>query len=145
MQPLSLLGPIDVLEPYAGYVVLVLVLVNMFTRVLAYRNYSKQAEEDDDRESLSRWIPHEVSNILLVLSAFYFLTLHHHGGIVLSTLVLGLIVTDFFEVEARDVELRRGLPLEKPKAAVLASVVVLMYIAYETVFFIIKPLWDSVI
>jgi hypothetical protein len=144
MQPLSLLGPIDVLEPYAGFVVFGLVLVNMLTRILASRNYEKQAK-DDDTETLSRWIPHEVSNVLLVLSAFYFLTLHHHGGIVLSTLVLGLVITDFFEVEARSVELRRGLPLEKPKAAVLASVLVLMYIGYETVFFIIKPFWSSIV
>ncbi len=144
MQPLSLLGPLDALEPVAEFLVLGLVLVNMVTRLLAFRNYSKQAR-DDDRETLDRWIPHEVSNMLLVLASFYLLTLHHHAGIVLSTLVLGLFITDFFEVEARSVEMRRGVPLDKPKAALTASFVVFLYAAYLSVFFLIKPFWSSII
>ncbi|WP_266076843.1 DUF7313 family protein [Haladaptatus caseinilyticus] len=144
MQALSLLGPLDVLEPIARYVVLGLVLVNMGTRMLAFRNYKKQAR-DDDRETLSRWVPHEISNVLLVLASFYLLTLHHHAGIVLSTLVLGLFLTDFFEVEARSVEMRRGVPLDKPKAALTASFVVFLYAAYLSVFFLIKPFWSAII
>ena len=144
MQPLSLLGPLDVLEPFAEYLVLGLVLFNMVTRLLAFRNYTKQAR-DDDRETLDRWIPHELSNMLLVLASFYLLTVHHHAGIVLSTLVLGLFITDFFEVEARSVEMRRGVPLDKPKAALTASFVVFLYAAYISVFFLIKPFWSSIV
>lgn len=145
MQPLSLLGPIDVLEGVAGFVVLVLLLVNMGTRWFAFRKYGKQATEDDDRETIDRWLPHDVTNVLLVLSAFYYLTLHHHGGIVLSTLVLGLVITDIFEVEARAVEMRRGVPADKPKAAVAASVLALLYIAYLTLFSLVKPFWTAII
>ncbi|WP_327051507.1 DUF7313 family protein [Halomicrococcus gelatinilyticus] len=144
MQPLSLLGPVDVLEPVAGYLVLALVLVNMGTRWLAFRNYRKQAN-DEDREEVSRWIPHELSNLLLVLVSFYYLTLHHHAGIVLSTLVLGLFITDFFEVEARSVELRRDVPLDRPTAAMVASFVVFLYAAYISVFFLVKDYWNAVV
>mgnify|MGYP006286940227 FL=1 len=144
MQPLSLLGPVDALEPVAGYLVLALVLVNMGTRWLAFRNYRKQAN-DEDREEVSRWVPHELTNLLLVLMSFYYLTLHHHAGIVLSTLVLGLFITDFFEVEARSVELRRDVPLDRPKAAMVASLVVFLYAAYISVFFLVKDYWDAVI
>ncbi|SIQ98499.1 hypothetical protein SAMN05421858_1029 [Haladaptatus litoreus] len=144
MQALSLLGPIDVLEPVIEFLVLGLVLVNMVTRLLAFRNYRKQAR-DDDRETIDRWVPHELSNVLLVLVSFYYLTLHHHGGIVLSMLVLGLFITDFFEVEARSVEMRRGVPLDKPKAALTASFVVFLYAAYQSVFFLIEPLWNSLV
>jgi len=144
MQPLSLLGPVDALEPVAGYLVLALVLVNMGTRWLAFRNYRKQAN-DEDREEVSRWVPHELTNLLLVLTSFYYLTLHHHAGIVLSTLVLGLFITDFFEVEARSVELRRDVPLDRPKAAMVASLVVFLYAAYISVFFLVKDYWDAVI
>ena len=144
MQPLSLLGPVDALEPVAGYLVLALVLVNMGTRWLAFRNYRNQAN-DDDREEISRWIPHELTNLALVLASFYYLTLHHHAGIVLSTLVLGLFITDFFEVEARSVELRRDVPLDRPKAAMVASLVVFLYAAYISVFFLVKDYWDAVI
>jgi len=144
MQPLSLLGPVDALEPVAGYLVLALVLVNMGTRWLAFRNYRKQAN-DEDREEVSRWVPHELTNLLLVLTSFYYLTLHHHAGIVLSTLVLGLFITDFFEVEARSVELRRDVPLDRPKAAMIASLVVFLYAAYISVFFLVKDYWDAVI
>ncbi|WP_458187330.1 DUF7313 family protein [Haladaptatus sp. NG-WS-4] len=144
MQLLSLLGPLDVLEPFVEYVVLALVLVNMVTRMLAFRNYKKQSR-DDDRETLDRWIPHELSNVALVLASFYLLTLHHHAGIVLSTLVLGLFLTDFFEVEARAVEMRRGVPLDRPKGAVTASVVVLLYAAYLSLFIFIKDYWNAIV
>ncbi|WP_049970969.1 DUF7313 family protein [Haladaptatus cibarius] len=144
MQALSLLGPLDVLEPYVEFIVLGLVLVNMGTRMLAFRNYRKQAR-DDDRETIDRWVPHELSNVLLVLASFYFLTLQHHGGMVLSMLVLGLFITDFFEVEARSVEMRRGVPLDKPKAAVTASFVVFLYAAYQSVFSVIEPLWNAIV
>src|SRR6056297_391083 len=146
MEPLSLLGPIDTLfADIIEYVVFALVLVNMGTRWWAYRDYRKQARSDDYDEELSRNWLHEVSNVVLVLGSFYLLSLHHHAGMVLSTLVLGLFVTDFFEFEAPEVELRSDEKLSSPKGALSASFVVFLYAGYLSVFFVIEPLWNSVI
>ena len=152
MQPLSMFGPVDaVLEqpvfgnPLIVYVVFGLVLVNFGTRFLAQRSYRKQANSDDHDEHLSRNKVHEVSNVLLVLASFYFLTLHHHAGIVLSSLVLGLFITDFFEFEAREVELRNGESLSKPNGALVASVLVFLYAGYLSLFFLVKDYWNAVI
>lgn len=145
MQPLSMFGPVDLLEPIIEFVVLALVLVNMGTRLFAYRDYRKQARDDDREEYLSRNIVHEVSNVVLVLASFYLLTLHHHAGMVLSTLVIGLFLTDFFEFEAREVELRKGKRLGNPNGAMVASVIVLLYAAYQSLFFLIEPVWNSIV
>lgn len=145
MQPLSMFGPVDALEPYIEFVVLVLVLVNMGTRLFAYRDYRNQARDDDREERLSRNIIHEVSNVLLVLASFTLLLIHHHAGIVLSALVIGLFLTDFFEFEAREVELRKGKRLSKPNGAMVASVVVLLYAAYQSLFYLVAPIWNSII
>jgi hypothetical protein len=145
MEPLSLLGPIDVLEPYVEYVVFALVLVNMGTRWWAYRDYRKQARSDDHDEELDRNWLHEASNVALVLGSFYLLTLHHHAGMVLSILVLGLFVTDFFEFEAREVELRRDEKLSSPKGSMTASFVVFLYAGYLSLFFLVAPVWNSIV
>jgi hypothetical protein len=145
MQPLSLLGPIDVLAPYVEYVVFALVLVNMGTRWWAYRDYRQQARSDDHEEELSRNVVHEVSNVVLVLASFYLLTLHHHAGIVLSTLVIGLFLTDFFEFEAKEVELRNDEELSSPKGALTASFVVFLYAGYLSLFYIIAPVWNAIV
>lgn len=146
MQPLSMFGPVDaVLEPIIEFVVLALVLVNMGTRLFAYRDYRTQARDDDREEHLSRNVVHEASNVLLVLASFYLLTLHHHAGIVLSTLVVGLFLTDFFEFEAREVELRKGERLSKPNGAMVASLVVLLYAAYQSLFYLIAPFWNAIV
>ncbi|UPV73460.1 hypothetical protein M0R89_13010 [Halorussus limi] len=146
MEPLSLLGPIDTLfADIVEYVVFALVLVNMGTRWWAYRDYRKQARSDDHDEELSRNWLHEVSNVALVLGAFYLLSLHHHAGMVLSILVIGLFITDFFEFEAREVELRNDERLSSPKGALTASFVVFLYAGYLSLFFLIKPYWSSII
>ena len=144
MEPLSLLGPIDVLEPVVEYVVFALVLVNMGTRWFAYRDYRQQAR-DDREEALDRNWLHEISNVVLVLASFYLLTLHHHAGIVLSTLVLGLFLTDFFEFEAREVELRKEKELSSPKGAITASFLVFLYAGYLSLFYVIEPFWDAIV
>jgi hypothetical protein len=145
MEPLSLLGPIDVLEPVVEYVVFALVLVNMGTRWFAYRDYRQQARDDDREEALDRNWLHEISNVVLVLASFYLLTLHHHAGIVLSTLVLGLFLTDFFEFEAREVELRKEKELSSPKGAITASFLVFLYAGYLSLFYVIEPFWDAIV
>lgn len=145
MQPLSLFGPVDtVLEPVIGYVVLVLLLVNMGTRLYAHRKTVKQSR-DADADDLSRPLLHVATNLLLLTATFYYLTLHHHAGIVLSSLVVGLVLTDYFEFDATLVQIREGREIEPPKASVGASVLVFLYIAYLTLFFLIKPFWNAVI
>ncbi|WP_137283223.1 DUF7313 family protein [Halorussus salinisoli] len=146
MEPLSLLGPVDALfADVIEYVVFALVLVNMGTRWWAYRDYRKQARSDDHDEELSRNWLHELSNVVLVLGSFYLLTLHHHAGIVLSTLVLGLFITDFFEFEAKEVELRSDEKLSSPKGAMTASVVVFLYAGYLSLFFLVEPIWNAIV
>jgi len=138
-------GPLDTLVgPYIEEILLVLVVSNILTRKLAHDYHQRQAA-DDDTESLSRHPLHVFSMWGLTLASLYYLTIHHHAGFVMTTLVLGVFVTDFFEFEARQVELREGHGLERPKAAVVASVVALLYVGYHSVFFLLKPFWSAVI
>jgi hypothetical protein len=151
MAQVNLFGPVDsalgaslvegvlVIE----VVLLVLVLANFLTRRLADGRYRSQAEDDD--ATVSRWPVHELSNVVLFVGSLYYMTLSHHPGLILSTLVAGLFVTDFFEFEARAVEARRDLDLDRPKGAIFASVLVLLYAGYQTLFVFIEPLWTSVI
>lgn len=146
MQLLSMFGPVDTnLAPYIEYVVLALVLANMGTRWWAYHNYRRQARSDDYEESLDRNWLHEISNVVLVLASFYLMTLHHHAGMVLSVLVIGLFLTDFFEFEAREVELRNEERLDQPKGAVTASFLVLLYAGYLSLFYLIEPFWNAIV
>jgi hypothetical protein len=57
---------------------------------------------------------------------------------VLSVLVLGLFLTDFFEFEARKVEARRDVPLDRPKGSIAAGMLVLAYAGYQALFFLIE-------
>lgn len=140
----AIFGPIDtVLAPVVEYVVLVLVLGNLATRYLAHRSHRRQSEDDDG--PISRYTPHELSNVLVVLGSFYYLTLHHHSGLVLSVLVVGTVLSDFFEFEARQVEVRQDLPLEPPKGAMFASLFAAAYAAYLAFFFLIEPVWSAIV
>ena len=149
MQPLQFAVPLDgldAIEPALKYAILLLVLVNMVTRLLAHRSHVEQAESDDSDESLSRYLPHSITTLLLIFASFLFLIIDPHPGTVLSVLVLGLFLTDFFEFESRRVEARsKALELERPKAAVGASILVLMYAAYESLFFLIADYWNAII
>jgi len=144
MDPSSMFGPIDALtQTQVEFLILGLVIVNMVTRILAHRTHVDQSREGT--EAIERYVPHEVVNVALILAAFYYTTVEHHGGMVLSMLVLGTFLTDFFEFEARKVEARREEPLDRPKAAVVGSLFVLSYIAYQSLFFVVEPLWNSVV
>ncbi|SFR47553.1 DUF7313 family protein [Halogeometricum limi] len=149
MQPLQFLVPLDAfagIEPVLKYVILALVLVNMVTRLLAHRSHVKQARDGDGDESLSRFLPHSITTVLLVLASFLLLVFEPHAGTVLSTLVIGLFLADVFEYESRRVEARsKGLELEYPKAALGASVLVLMYAAYQSLFFLVEGYWNLVV
>jgi len=151
MAQFNVFGPIDAVlgGPLVEGVLVVeallfaLVVANFVTRRIAYGRHRRQAE--DGPEAVARWPLHELLNVALVLGSFYYLTIAHHAGLILATLVMGLFITDFFEFEARKVEARRDVPLDRPKGAVFASVLVLLYAGYQTLFFLIEPLWASLI
>jgi ABC-type xylose transport system permease subunit len=142
-DPSSLLGPVDALRPYVEYVVLALVLLNMVTRFVANRSHRKQAKRG--AEAVTRHPVHLTSTILLVLGSFYYMTVHHHAGMVLSMLALGVVITDFFEFEARKVEARSDRTIERPKAALAASFLVLGYALFQSLFFVVEPIFSSII
>ncbi|SFF95249.1 hypothetical protein SAMN04488063_0904 [Halopelagius inordinatus] len=148
MQPLQFAVPLDaleVLEPVITYVILGLVLLNMLTRILAHRRHVDQAEDGDDDEELSRFLPHTVTTVLLVLASFALLLVEPHGGMVMSVLALGLLVTDFFEYESRRVEARTGEKLERPKAALGASALLLLYAAFQALFVFVADYWGLLV
>jgi hypothetical protein len=140
----ALFGPLDaLLAPVIEFVLLVLVVANLGTRLLAHRSHVQQAEAG--AESLSRHWLHEASNIVLVLGSFYYLSVHHHAGMVLSVIVLATVIADFFEFEGRQVELRQGWDLDRPKGAIIASMIALAYAAFQSLFFLVKPFWELVV
>lgn len=143
MDPATLLGPLDALEPYIAGLLVALVLVNMGTRILAFWSHQHQAK--DGPEAITRYLPHELSNVALILASFYYLSVHHHGGLILSTMVLMLFITDFFEYEARLVEAREERELERPKAAITASVITLGYALFQAAFWIVAPVWNAIV
>lgn len=140
----ALFGPLDaVLAPVIEYVLLGLVVVNMGTRLAAHRTHLRQAS--DGAESLSRVPVHEASNVALVVASFYYMTVDPHGGMVLSVVVVGTVLADFFEFEGRQVELRQEWALERPKGAIVGSVLALAYAAFQALFFLVQPFWELVV
>lgn len=140
--------PIGALESLAGvlpYVVFGLAVLNILTRFLAHRSHVRQAAASTDDEELSRYLPHEATTILLLLGSFLFTITEPSGGVVLSVLVLGLFLSDFFEYESRKVEARNDMTIERPKSALAASVLVFLYAGFESLFFVIQPLWEAVV
>jgi hypothetical protein len=146
MEPsVMLFGPLDAaLAGQMQFVLLALALVNIGTRAFQHRKHVKQAA-DGGADAVTRHPVHVASNVLLVLASFYYLTLTHPSGIVVSTLVVGVFLTDFFEFESRKVEARRGIDLDRPKGAIAASILALMYVSYLTLFVYIKPFWSAVV
>lgn len=145
-EPLvNLFGPVDTfLGPYIEYVLLTLLVVNIAGRALEYERIKSQVS-DGGADAVSRHPLRVGTNFLLLVGAFYYMTVHHHGGMVFSVLVLGLFLTDLFEFESRKVEARREIDLERPKGAIAASMLALLYIAYQTLFFIIAPVWNGIV
>jgi hypothetical protein len=153
MQPdVILFGPLDTflgsMAPggvlVIEYILLVLVVANFGTRLLAHRTHESQYE-GGGAEKLSRHPAHVGTNVALVVTSFFYMTLAHHGGMVMSVLVLGAVITDFFEFESRKVEARRDIPLERPKGSLVAAVLVFMYAGYQSLFWLIKGPWESIV
>lgn len=141
----TLFGPVDtVIGPNIEAVILGLLIVNMAARAREYAQHRRQAR-DGGADALSRRPVRVGTNALLVVASFYYLTLHAHGGMVMSILVLGLVVTDVFEFESRKVEARREVEIERPRASIAASLLALLYAAFQSLFFLVAPYWNAVI
>jgi len=146
MQPLQFVVPVgalEALEPYIAHVVLALVLVNMLTRIRAHSVHATQVE--DGADELSRYLPHSLSTAALVVASFVFLIVEPHGGMVMSVIAVGLLLTDFFEFESRQVEARNDMTFERPKGAVAASLLALLYAGYQSLFIFIEPVWNAIV
>jgi hypothetical protein len=143
MEPLVLFGPLDLVDPFIEEILLVLALANVVTRQVAHARHRRQA--DEGAEAMTRHLGHEATNVLLVLASFYMLLVHYHGGFVMAMLVLGLVVTDFFEFEARKVEVRTDKPIELPKGALVASALVVGYAAFQALWAFVEVYWKAVI
>ncbi len=144
MDPYTMLGPLDLLLPYIEEVLLVLVLVNGVTRLVAQRQYNSQYDEGG-ADAITKHPAHLASNVLLLLAAFYYLTVTFHAGVLMFIFVITLFLADFFEFEARLAEARREDPLELPKGALAAWGLVLLYASYRSLFFVVQPIWESIV
>jgi|AntDeeMetagen134_2_1112570.scaffolds.fasta_scaffold02371_7 hypothetical protein len=139
MDPATMFGPLDAIftsevlgVELIKYLLVVLVLANMATRILAYQRNVAEAE-NEDAESATRHPLHAISTVVLVLATFYYTTYEPHGGVVLSMLVLGMFVTDFFEFEVRDIDIRKEQAVRRPKGALTASLFALAYATFQLV------------
>ncbi|MGM0604688.1 MAG: DUF7313 family protein [Halobacteriota archaeon] len=145
MDPLQFLVPLDWIDEIGDVIPLAIfavVLVNMLTRYLRHRTHVTQAENGD--ETLSRYLPHVVSNVALVLLVFLFMLYRPISGAIMAIPVVGVFVADVFEFEARNVEARNNMPIEWPKAGIAASSIVLIYAAYYGLRFLYAPFLDLV-
>jgi hypothetical protein len=134
MEPfVNIFGQLDALSDVIEPVLLALVVANMVTRYLAHDRHVEQYE-DGGADAISRFVPHEVTNVLLMLASFYYLTVNYHGGMILSMFVAGLLITDLFEFESRKVEARRELDLDRPKASLSLWVLALLYLGFQMLF-----------
>ena len=149
MQPLQFLVPIDALEgvaPILPVVLVGLVLLNFLTRAIQHRKHHTQADSGDGDAEISRWLPHTATTLGLVLVSFLFMIVEPHGGMVMSALALSVFVSDFFEYEARRVEARsKSKELGRPTTAIGSAVFALLYASYQGFFYLIEPLWNSII
>ncbi|WP_435076154.1 DUF7313 family protein [Halococcus sp. AFM35] len=148
MYPLSLFGPVDAVlgsghPPAIVYVLVVLAVLNVITRAISHRSNVQQASEGAD--AIEQHPAHIATTLLLILGSFYLGTVELHSGMVLSVLVVGMFITDFFELEARRVEARNDREIGRPNGAIAASVLVVLYAAYISVFFVVAPLWNAVV
>ncbi len=145
MDPsVTLFGPVDTyLAPYIAYVMLVLIVVNMAARAFEFGQIKEQAAEG--AETIGRNPLRVATNFLLVVGAFYYLTVSRHAGMIISVLVLGVFLTDLFEFESRKVEARQGWDVERPWGAIGASLVAFLYITYQALFFVVAPYWDLIV
>lgn len=137
-------GPIDLLYPYIEFVLLGLVLLNAATRRIGHGRHVDQYESGG-ADAIDRFTPHTIANVLLLLAAFYYTTISFQAGVLLVVMVVGVVITDLFEFEARLVEARKDAPLEMPKGSFAAWGLAAVYVAYRSLFFVVAPIWDAIV
>jgi tryptophan-rich sensory protein len=144
MDPLQFLVPlgwIEVVGPVLPFAILVLAVANVITRHLAHSQHVDQAAE---RDEVDQYVPHAFTNVGLLLVCLLF-TLHNiTGGAILSVIVLTMVIADLFEFEARNVEARNDMTVEKPKSAIVTSALVLVWTAYYVLVAANLPIWEAV-
>lgn len=141
----ALFGPVDTfLAPVLIYVLLALVVVNIASRALEYRQITDQADEGEEDEDVSRNGLRVATNFLLVAVSFYFMTVDRHTGMIFSLFAVGIFLADFFEFEARRVEARQGWDVERPWGSIGASMLALAYVVYQILAEFL-PFWNAII
>ena len=141
----ALFGPVDtLLAPVLIYVLLALVVVNIASRAFEYRQITDQVDDGDEDEHVARNSIRVATNFLLVVAAFYFMTIDRHTGMIFSLFAVGVFLADFFEFEARRVEARQGWPIERPWGSIGASMLALAYVVYQILAEFL-PFWNLVI
>lgn len=132
MDPLQFLVPlgwIEVIGPMLPFAIIVLALANMATRHLAHGKHVEQAQE---RDEVDQYFPHVFTNVGLLLTSLLFTLENITGGAILSVIVLTMVIADLFEFEARNVEARNNMTVERPKSAIATSALVLVWTVYYT-------------
>ncbi|WP_418284419.1 DUF7313 family protein [Halorubrum sp. DTA46] len=143
MDPLQFLVPLGWLAavgPVLPYAILVMAVANLATRHVAYKRHVEQGADED---SVDAYDPHAFTNIGLLLLSFLFVLHAPVGGTLLAILVITMLIADLFEFEARNVEARNDMPIEAPKSAIAASLLVVVYAAYYALFFLVSGVWNQ--
>jgi hypothetical protein len=146
MTALQFAVPIGALESVSEafpYAILALVLATLVTRHLAHRSYKQSAR--DGADVLSRYTPHYALSAVLVFVCLLYLVIEPHSGMVISTLVIGTFVADLFEFEARNVEARNDLEIDRPNGAITVSVLAVLYAGFLALFWVIKGPWEAIV
>lgn len=144
MYPLQLEAVDAALAAAIPFIVFALAIANIGTRYLAYRTYAEQADEHG-ADGIERHNGHMAMNLLLVVATFYYILVELHPGVVLAIFALTMVIADVFEFESRLVEARADRSLEPPKAAIGASLFVLMYASYIVLVAVFGAFWSPVI
>jgi hypothetical protein len=145
MDPLQFLVPLGWLSevgPMLPYAILVMAVANLATRHIEHRHH---VEQGSDGDSVEPYTPHAFTNIGLLLLAFLFTLDAPVSGVILSTIVITMLIADLFELEARNVEARNDMPIEAPKSSIAASVVMMVFVAYYSLFFLVSGIWNQFI
>ena len=143
MDPLQFLVPLGWLSevgPMLPYAILVMSVANLATRHIAHRRHVEQGNNGD---SVEPYTPHAFTNIGLLLLTFLFVLDAPISGVILAVIVITMLIADLFELEARNVEARNDMQIEAPKSSIAASVVLMVFVAYYSLFFLVSGIWDQ--
>jgi hypothetical protein len=140
------IGALDAVGPILPFAILILLVVNLLTRYIQHKNHRVQAAIAEDDAAIRRFAPHSFTTMGAVVLALAYLITAPHGGMIMTALVLAVLFTDLFEYEARLVEARsKSLEISTPTSALGATAVAILYAAYQAVFFLIEPIWSTIV